>query len=291
MLEKILEGVDLPKKWKENFLSIKLRPVIKVHGGKFYSHQWIISHFPKNYQEIIYIECCIGGGSVLLNKKTSVKEVCNDLDWNISNIFYVLVKHSDELQEKLKNISYSEKIFEQAKTSNGRGLVESDSALVTCAASEIVLRRFSRGGLKKSFAWSKRLRGGKPGDVNAWDTFKELLPKIIKRLENVEVYNMDVIALVKKYNQEGCLHYIDPPYLPTTRKVKNVYDFEMSEKKHLELAELLKQTKAKILLSGYQSDLYMKLYKDWNLDTKVIINHSSQSKKKERRVECLWKNF
>jgi len=65
----------------------------------------------------------------------------------------------------------------------------------------------------------------------------------------------------------------------------------MDEAAHIKLARVLNAVKGKVLLSGYYSPLYLKLYKGWNLHVKEIANHSSQSKNKERRLECLWTNF
>jgi hypothetical protein len=67
-------------------------------------------------------------------------------------------------------------------------LQEAGGTAVDRAVQFLVRRRFSRGGLGTSFAWSDCERGGRPGDENAWLTFREKeLPKIIKRAQGVEV--------------------------------------------------------------------------------------------------------
>jgi len=66
---------------------------------------------------------------------------------------------------------------------------------------------------------------------------------------------------------------------------------EMTEQEHIELAETLNKMVGKVVLSGYMSNLYKGLYKNWKLIQKDMPNHSGQTKTKQRRVECLWLNY
>jgi DNA adenine methylase len=255
-----------------------------MHGGKSYLKEWLISLFPKNYEQMRYVEPCGGACSVLLNKLVSREEIYNDLDHGMYNLFYYLKTQPDEFIDKVKDIDYSQDSFEAAKNGTTEGLEG--------AVNELVLRRMSRGGLQTHFSWSERKRGGRPGDVNAWINFKtHHLPKIAERFKDVQVMNKHVVDLVHELDAEDVLWYIDPPYLPSTRSVKSAYNVEMSEEEHILLSQLLKEAKGKMVLSGYYSPLYAKLYKGWTMQVKEIANHSAQSKKKERRLECVWTNY
>lgn len=261
-----------------------IRAPIKMHGGKWYLREWLISKFPHDYTNLCYIEAYGGGGNVLLNKLKSVYECYNDLDDGLFNLFYYLKTEPDAFQEAIDPIEYNEEVFEAAKTSTVTGLLG--------AVREVILRRMSRGGLQKHFSWSKRLRGGRPGDQNAWDTFKKVhLPRICERLKDVEICNQNAINLLAEKDGPSVLWYIDPPYLPSTRSAHAVYNKEMTEQDHIDLATALNMVKGKVVLSGYYSPLYARLYKRWNMDAKNMANHSSQAKEKERRLECLWTNF
>lgn len=260
----------------------KIRPPIKTHGGKFYLVDFIVSHFPKDYTKLKYIEGCCGGCSVLLNKERSIVEIANDADPSIAAIIQELVvEDPSEFINDIQRIEYDKKTFEWSKA------VEEIDALA-----ELVRRRFSRGGLRQAFAWSNRLRGGQPGDKNAWDTFKKYeIARISERLKGVEVFCLPVSELVERFDAEDVFIYCDPPYLPTTRQSHKVYEVEMTEGDHVELAERLNAAKCKVILSGYQSSLYTKMYKSWNMFCRPIANHSSQSKSKQKRIEILWTNY
>jgi DNA adenine methylase len=268
---------------------MKLRPIFKCHGGKSYLKEFIIAHFPKNYKSLRYFEACGGAASVLLNKDKSIEETYNDADPRIASIVTTLASPNFDLFiKRLKDTPYTEEMFKWAQDAAGSS---DEISMQDVAYSELIIRRMSRGGLRQAFGWSERLRGGEPGDLHAWKTFKEQLPLIAFRLQDVHVFSMDVIDFFKRFDAEGTLWYIDPPYLQTTRSSKDVYTFEMSEEQHIELGKALNNAKGKVLLSGYQSDLYTKMYKGWNMDCRAIANHSSQSKIKQKRVEILWMNY
>jgi|SRR5581483_4345303 len=256
-------------------MASKLRPIVKMHGGKYYISKFIISHFPEHH---IFVDCCGGGASILLNKEPSKVEVYNDLDKNLVNIVEEIVHNTDHFLKQVNALPYTLETFEWAK--------KTDSPLA-----ELVLRRFSRGGLRKDFAWSERLRGGKPGDVNAWETYKKHLVDIAIRLKDVKIYNLDVLEIIKKFDATATLFYIDPTYLPETRTVPKAYTIEMSKEQHEELGKALQTVKGKVVLSGYWSELYDELYKGWHMTHCSVANHSGQGKVKQRRVECLWRNF
>ena len=120
---------------------------------------------------------------------------------------------------------------------------------------------------------------------------KNHLPLIIDRLKNVTVTCYDGLEVIKDHDSADTLFYVDPPYLPSTRTAPNTYAVEMTEKQHQELAAVLNKAQGKVVLSGYYSTLYAKLYSGWNLDLKDMPNHAAQGKKKQRRVECLWMNY
>ena len=262
---------------------MKLRPVVKTHGGKFYVHPWLIENFPTDYQSMHYGEPCCGGASVLLNKERSVTERYNDADIHLTHLVQTLAQHGQEFLDILQSVPYSEETFLKAKA-------EVDSGL-NLAINQFIVRRMSRGGLQKAFSWSERLRGGRPGDLNAFETFKKHLPHIIERLQGVEFSSYDICEFLTKFDSDNTFFYIDPPYLPSTRRSPQAYNVEMTEKEHITMGELVKNVQAKVMISGYPSQLYMKMFSEWNMATLPVANHSGQNKKKEMRIEVVWRNY
>jgi DNA adenine methylase len=264
-----------------------IRPVFKCHGGKYYLVQWIISHFPENHVEMTYVEPFCGGANILLNKEKSKIEIINDLDVNIVDIYRALRDEPKEFIRRLNLCKYCEDTFNRAikKSSTPFG------DYLDHAINEFVLRRMSRGGMKKAFACSNRTRGGQPGDVNAWMTAIKNLPFLSERLQEVYVLNKTAIEVIQAFNNPNTMIYCDPPYLHETRVSKAVYSSEMNTDDHIELSHTLNNFSGKVIISGYASPLYKRLYKGWNVEKKKIVNHSSQQKSKENKTEIIWKNY
>lgn len=261
----------------------KIRPLVKRHGGKAYLAKQIVALMPPHR---VYFEPFVGGGSVLLNKPPSEVEIANDLDAGLVNLWRCLEDPLQAVVHLAGELPYDEATFDTAAK-----WLDSESDRVR-AIGYLVRYRFSRGGLGKSFAWSERLRSGKPGDVNAWETFvRDQLPAIAERVRNVRFFNQDAVEMLGDRHSPNTLIYADPPYLHETRTARNAYEHEMSRERHIKMLESLCVTQAKVMLSGYRSDLYDFHLAGWNRVEFDMPNHSGQGKSKQRRIECLWMNY
>lgn len=260
----------------------KLRPPIKTHGGKSYLARRIISLFPRHR---LYCEPYLGGGSILLNKPPSLREVAGDLDAKLIEMWWSLQgTNAAPFLGALGELPYDEATFQTAK----KWL---DSSFGPQRAVGYVVRnRFSRGGMGNDFAWSDRLRGGQAGDVNAWQTILGELPAVVDRVKSVEFNCCDGTQLIRSCESPTTLIYADPPYLHETRTATKIYNHEMTYEDHEQLVKLLYTTPSIVFISGYKNDLYMDILKGWRLLTFSMPNHSGQGKTKERRTECVWTN-
>lgn len=79
--------------------------------------------------------------------------------------------------------------------------------------------------------------------------------------------------------------YCDPPYLPSTRKRSRVYQYDLTEKDHLELLSVLKELPCRVAISGYPSQLYKDELREWNELQFPVKAHDGV------RAECLWMNY
>lgn len=263
-----------------------IRPAFKCHGGKYYLARWIVSLFPPTSCDLAYVEPFAGGASVLFNKQRSAVEAVNDLDPAVYDLYSALRDTPAELTSTLQSLDYNEATFLRAKSRQGRCQTGLDRAV-----NEYILRRMSRGGLRKAFAWSERLRGGKPGDVNAWETALANLPALSERLQGVDILNRPAVEVVRQFDGPDALFYCDPPYLPATRVSRSAYAFEMTADDHCALADVSNGCRGRVLVSGYPSPLYDRLYRHWNQATKEVANHSSQKAVKEVKREVVWMNY
>jgi DNA adenine methylase len=261
--------------------SIRLRSPVKLHGGKSYLAAKFVAMFPRHET---YVEPFAGGLSVLLNKPPTRTEVAGDLNGDLVHFYAVLRDRPQELSDRLRSVAYTAESFAWAFEAS------QDADPIESAARFLVKNRFSRGGLGKDFAWSDRLRGGQPGDANAWSTILEELPAIAARLRRVELHQGKALDLIEKFDSPRSLIYCDPPYMQITRTAHNVYRHEMSDEDHQVLLDALQDVRGMVLLSGYACPLYEHSLKSWERHEFEMPNNAGQTRVKTRRVEVLWMN-
>jgi DNA adenine methylase len=128
-------------------------------------------------------------------------------------------------------------------------------------------------------------------EVSAWLTSVEGLPDVHARLKRVLILNRPALEVIAKHDGPDTLFYLDPPYLHETRSAPDVYAHEMTTADHHDLLDLINTCKGKVMLSGYDSDLYNQTLRGWNRETFSVANHAAGGKEKDRETEVLWMNF
>ena len=104
--------------------------------------------------------------------------------------------------------------------------------------------------------------------------------------KHVELLCADAMEFLAGFPYRGDeLVYADPPYLPSTRRARRYYRYELTTADHSSLLELLKRLPCSVVLSGYPSDLYDRALESWTTTTIVGTSHVG------RRLERLWMNF
>ena len=261
------------------------RPIIRYHGGKWKLADWIISNFAEHK---VYVEPYGGGGSVLLKKQRAYAEIYNDLDGEVVNLFKVARDNGEALIRALELTPFAKDEFieawhptddslEQARRTVVRAFMGFGSSSVTSGRNVSGKANVPSSGFR-----SDSTRAGTI-PAHDWASYPKHLSAIIKRLQGIVIENRDAIEVMKQHDSEKTLHYVDPPYVSTTRDKGSDYVYEMSEQDHVNLAEFLHTLKGHVVLSGYRCDLYDQLYQKWTrVDRKAFADGASP------RVESLW---
>ncbi|MCH7318694.1 DNA adenine methylase [Acinetobacter sp. ANC 5659] len=258
-------------------------PLIRYHGGKFRIADWIISQFPSHKT---YVEPFGGGGSVLLSKEPSAIEVYNDIDDEVVNLFRVL-RNSDQreqLEQQLYLTPFSRVEFYQAYE---------DTECPVERARRMIIRAqmgFGSAGATKGHT-GFRMAGGrqKNYELVLWEKYPSRLAQFAKRLKQVLIENQPASKIIELYDTEETLFFIDPPYVRSTRTANVVaYRYEMSDSDHIALLDQLNQVNGKVLITGYEHDIYNEKLSHWKKLTKQV--QASGKVGGVTRQECLWLN-
>lgn len=116
------------------------------------------------------------------------------------------------------------------------------------------------------------------------------IEKSRERLKGVTLENLDIIDLINKYDSKDTLFYLDPPYVADTRVAKKVYKHEMADEKHIEMVDKLLEVKGKVILSGYDNEIYERLV-DEGWDKFILGEYVKRSGKGSKGEEMIWKNY
>ena len=259
----------------ESFVHRLDRPLLRYHGGKWELAKWIIEQMPTHR---VYCEPFGGGGSVLLQKPRAYAEVYNDLDGEIVNLFRIVRERPNELLAAIETTPFSR--------------VEYRDAFVPCEdplewARRVLVR--SHMGFAGA-ATHGHMTGFRSRSVNSgthpaiqWRNFPNHLAAIVDRLRGVVIEQRDAVEVMLQQDHPQTLHYVDPPYVPETRDAGEDYRHEMTEDQHIRLAEVLHELSGGVILSGYPSPLYERLYGDWRRVERKALAEGARE-----RTEVLW---
>lgn len=250
-------------------------------GGKQYLTDRMLGIMPPHD---VYVEVCGGSGAFLFAKPSAPLEVYNDVDTGLVNFFRVLrdEKRSKRLRELLTITPYSREEWAECKST------------WTYASDEVEMARRWYVALVMSFSKTPSSQGWsfckQPGGhaVSKFRGLVDALPDAVARFRMVQVEHMPAVECIARYDAKNVLFYVDPPYLPETRKAHG-YRHEMTPDDHAALLQLLRGVSGMVILSGYRSPLYDEMLTDWARTDVETVNWSS-NRKREARTECIWRN-
>lgn len=252
-----------------------MQSVLKYPGAKNRLAPWICEYIPKHD---VYLEPFAGSLAVLFNKERSHIETVNDLDGEVVNFFKVLRDNQEELTEAIYLTPFSREEYIGAYEHTEDKIEKARRFAIKCWMG------FGCGNLYQN-GFKSGQQTHSPNPARAWAKLPETLELAADRLKGVQIECLPAVELIKRYDTADVFIYADPPYLHGTRK-NYLYKHEMTDDEHVELLEVLVNHPGKVLLSGYDNELYNEILNGWN---KVQKNTLAEGGRK--RVETLWMNY
>lgn len=262
-----------------------MRPALRYHGGKWNLAPWIISFFPAHR---VYVEPFGGAASVLLRKPRAYAEVYNDLNGDLVQFFRVLrdPAQAARLIELVRLTPFARDEFEVAYTPSPDPVER---------ARRMLVRAFMGFGSTSVICAHKagfRANSNRSGTTPAhdWANYPDAIVAIVERLRGVVIEHRDALACMRQHDAPTTLHYVDPPYVHSTRsfkrtRAKTVYTHELMDADHEALADGLKQLTGMVVVSGYRCELYDTIFSEWERHDKQAFADGARP-----RIESLWLN-
>lgn len=258
------------------------KPVLKWAGGKRQLIDELIRSLPpKEYKN--YIEPFIGGGALLFELQPS-KAIINDYNEELTNMYFVIRDHADELIDLLGKYKESHskefyyKIRELDRLKTFKNLTD-----VERAARTIYLNRTCYNGLyrvNRSGYFNTPIGRYKNPQILDENNIKSVQKYLSDN--SITIINGDFEEAIKKVRKDDFV-YLDPPYYPLskTSSFTSYTDVGFTEKEQERLknaCDFINDRGAFFLQSNSDCEYIRNLYRGYFFKT-VEVRRSINSKK------------
>lgn len=228
-----------------------LNSPIKWVGGKSRLRKYVISLIPAH---TCYVEPFAGAAWVLFGKPPSDVEILNDKEQELVNFFRVVKEDPEALIA-----SFEWELVSRAEFDRLAGLDPAQLTNVQRAHRFYYLIMAGWGGELHYPRFQTSITDGGHGNrlFGALKTLRQRLEPIHKRLSTVIIENLDWGDCVERYDREGTVMYVDPPYPDNGCNYShNMRDWDS----HEALAERLGRARCKWILSSYDRSEVRELF-------------------------------
>ena len=219
----------------------------------------LMSHVPLGGEP--YCEPFMGAATLFFARPPAPVEVLNDTDGDLVNLFKCLQNREtfEELSRKIRYTLYARQEFVEAIE-----ILKSDTDdKIKRAWAFFVVLNMSVSHTTKTTpgSWSRTFRSdnGCAINVNKWIMRLTMLEDWHKRLLLAQIDNRDAIEVIKYWDADEAVFYVDPPYILDTRKTKSIYNQELDNEYHQKLVQVILSCKGAVVLSGYEHEVYQPL--------------------------------
>lgn len=252
-------------------------------GGKYSVLPWLLPMLPECYH---FVDVFGGSGVVILNRKPSPIDTYNDINRGVVNFFRVLKESPQELIARLELTPHSRFEYNEAWDNENLSNVERAEKFFIRTQQSI----FAAGAQSQLKGWASSLKESRVSISEKTHKWIRAVPKlweIAERFKHIQIEEKDFRFMLRKYDSEGTLFYLDSPYDQTFRS-ETKYQHEMIEQDFVDMRDLCLQSRGKVAVSGYGSDFMKELFADFNFYQGPLRKNNKSDKK---AYECLWTNY
>ena len=266
---------------------------ISIFGGKGLFTQHLLPLIADHH---VYCEAFGGGASLLFAKSPSKIEIYNDLDSTLVDFFRMLQNPDDfdQFYQKCQITPCSRELWYEFRDT---WQAETDKIERIYKWFVVARQSFSRS-FGSSWGYIATKSGG--GHPRVFRNTVDRLPEVVNRLKDIQIDNRSWETVLERYDSPNTFFYLDPPYVLSTRK-DGVYNHEMTDADHESLIAKIQTLEAKVMLSGYDNDIYSALpWSRTDIQTfcsatgctrNTKLKGDGKLKKFQPRTESIWLNY
>lgn len=253
-----------------------MKSIIPYIGGKSRLAKEVISHFP---QHDCYVEVFAGAANIFFRKEPARTEVLNDINKDLITLYRVIKHHLEEFYRQLKWLLVSRDEFKRFQETPPETLTD-----IQRAVRYYYLAKLAFGGkvAGQNFGYAP----SSPPSFNLM-RIEEDLSAAHLRLSQVYIENLPYADILKRYDRDYSLFYLDPPYWNS----EDDYGVGLfSKEDFVKLADILDGVKGRFVLSINDTEPIREIFKQFSL---VPVNtvYSLGKGNKTQAKELVIKNF
>lgn len=252
------------------------KPIIPWPGGKRRLAKRIINAMPEH---TCYVEPFAGGAAVLFSREPADVEVINDVNSELVTLYRVVQHHLDELVRQFRWVLSSRQGFGWAQLQRPETLTD-----IQRAARFLLVQRSSFAGKVSSRSWGTATTA--TPRLNLLRLEEELSAAHL-RLSEVYIEHLPWQECVRRYDRPHTLHYLDPPYWQTEG-----YGVEFGWEQYEQIAEVMRSTEGKVMLSINDHPDIRKLVSGWRVEeipiTYTMGNNHGRGAPRTELLVCNW---
>ena len=266
-------------------VEVRMRNILKYSGSKWNIARHLVELIPLHHS---YVEPYFGSGAVLFSKPPSRIETINDLDSDVVNLFRCIQEDPEHLARLVMTTPYSREAYDTSfMTAPLTGIPSGDDRFhKACRFLARMWQAYGsrsdgyRSGWRYDAACRERMYA-----LWEWYALPEWIVEVAERLRKVQIEHRPALEVIRRFDNPDVFMYLDPPYLLGTRNRKQ-YRHEMDDSDHEELLEAVGKSHAKIMISGYESDMYNRYLPGWR---KAYFKSCADGGR--ARQEVVWMNY
>ncbi len=247
--------------------------LIPYFGGKSRLAKIIINKFPQHH---CYVEVFAGAANVFFAKTPSGIEVINDIDRDLITLYRVVKNHPEELYRQFKYVLISRDEFTRLMQVQPNTLTD-----VQRAARYLYLQRMCFGGRVQGRIFGTTTTSAPR--LNLF-TLQRMLEDTWMRLGQVVIECLDFRDLIRRYDRDHTLFFLDPPYWKI-----NGYDHNFVDQDFYDLAECLSHISGRFLMTINDTPEVRDIFKQFWIE-EVELKYSMSRKegaRTKKRTELL----
>lgn len=229
------------------------QPIIPWIGGKRRLADRIFPLFPAHE---CYVEPFAGGAALFFLRQPAKVEVLNDINGELVNLYRVVQHHLEEFVRQFKWALTSRTVFEWLKVTRPETLTD--------------IQRAARFFYLQQNAFGGRVDGQSFGTATTAPPLNLLrieqnLSDAHLRLSGVYIEHLPWQDIIKRYDREHTLFYLDPPYWETEG-----YGVPFEWSQYEQMAELLSSIKGKAIISLNDHPDIRKVFSRYHIESTNI---------------------